>query len=213
MLFFIFLKQELKNNFKNLGLFVQNLLFFAISCAIFLIISQNSAQNGQNLLNIITISLIFSLIFANSVFLQEDFRDGTLEQMLIYLPNLEVYIVAKIVAAWVVYILPILCSILPIMWLFGQNNHHSVEIFALFGIFSICDSFVCALCASLGLSANKAPLLAVFAMPLLVPILLIAVAGFDVGNFGFAAKLLAAFALFYATLAAFAIARIVRIVI
>ncbi|HLD76614.1 MAG TPA: heme exporter protein CcmB [Rickettsiales bacterium] len=210
MIFLIFLKQELKNNLKNLGLFIQNLLFFVISCSVFLIISQNQAQN---LTNIIAISLVFSLIFANSNFLQEDFRDGTLEQIMIFLPNLEIYIAAKIIAVWIIYVLPVLLSILPIIWLVGQENSLSTEIFWLFTIFSIAANFICAFCGSLGLAANKSPIFAIFAMPLLVPILLITVSGFSSAeNFIFAVKLLTGLAIFCATLFLLATTKIVRIV-
>ncbi len=214
MVFSIFLKQELRNNFRNSGLFAQNILFFIISCAIFLIISQNGATQGQTqLINIILISLIFCLIFANGNFLQEDFRDGTLEQMIIFCPNLEIYIAAKIIANWFVFALPVLLSIFPIMWLSGLETDVILDVFVLFFLASFSINFICAFCASLGLSANKAPMIALFVFPLIVPILLIAISGLESAqSYVFAIKFLIAMVIFCGAITLLATTKIVRIV-
>lgn len=216
LLFFIFLKQELSNDLKNLGLFVQNILFFIISCAIFLIMAQNQVAQGQNaqslLTNIILISLVFSLIFANNNFLGEDFKDGTLEQMIIYCENLEVFIAAKMIVNWVIFALPLLLATPLMILASGLSQGFARDGAILFLLASFSINFICAFCASLNLAANKAPIIAIFVLPLIVPIILITLIGF-VGAEGFSSsvKILSGLAVLSAVVTIFATTRIVRI--
>ncbi len=216
LLFFIFLKQELSNNLRNLGLFVQNILFFLISCAIFLLMAQNQVAEGENaqflLTNIILISLVFSLIFANNNFLSEDFKDGTLEQMIIYCENLEVFIAAKMFANWIIFALPILITIPLMAFVNGLNKEFVSEGAILFLFASLSINFICAFCASLNLAANKAPIIAIFALPLIVPIILITLVGFFGGEGLYSSvKILCGLAVLFAVIAVFATTKIVKI--
>ena len=76
---------ELKILFKSRGRIFANILYFFIFSAIFQILSQNFDQNSHSQLFIINtlIALLTSIIAINNNFLEKDFRDGTLEQIII----------------------------------------------------------------------------------------------------------------------------------
>lgn len=221
-MFFIFFKQNIARACKNFGKVLQNILFFLISCAVFFILSQNQVDQAfspQFLMgNIIWFSLLFSLIFANSDFLAEDYRDGTIEQMIIFCPNLEVFILSKIVAAWIIFCLPILCAVPFVMAAMGANLSFIINFIILIAIASFAINFVCAFCGSLNIAGNQAPLLAILALPLIVPILLIGCGGSiggdlqDIDSFYFSLKLLSGITIFISTTLLIATTKIVKII-
>lgn len=226
--FFIFLQQNISRAYKNLGRFLQNILFFLISCAVFFLLVQNqagqsSAASSQQFLicSIIWFSLLFSLIFANGDFLAEDYRDGTIEQMIIFCPNLEIYIFSKIISAWIIFCLPILCVIPFIMAAIGVDSGFILHFTILIALASFAINFVCAFCGSLNIAGNQAPLLAILALPLIIPILLIGCGG-SVGvgsegdlaanSFYFSLKLLSGICVFVGAVLTLATTRIVRVI-
>jgi len=233
--FFIFLKQELFYNSKNSARFLQNILFFLICCTIFFILLQNqiggqiggqtqgqlqvpsSLEQSQFLTSIIIwFSLLFSILFANSDFLNEDYRDGTLEQMIIFCENLEVFIIAKIIATWIIFSLPILLMIFPVMLLMGLNSEFAKDFFILAFFASIIINFICAFCGSLNIAANKAPMITILALPLIIPVLLIACSGLigkDLGgsDFYYSLKILSGIVIFSVIITTFATTKIVKI--
>lgn len=215
ILFFIFLKQELRQSCKTPSRFLQNILFFVISCAIFLILSQNSQQNSA-IFSIIWISLLFSILFSNCEFLRDDFRDGTLEQMIIFCENLETYIFAKMIAAWLIYCLPILLTLPFIMPIMGVNFDLAWIFFITAVLGSIAINFIAAFCGSLNIAGNKAPMIAILTMPLIIPILLICASAFvdneNVESLKKTWQILSALSIFSGTIAVLAATKIVRIV-
>ena len=181
-IFLIILKQEFTLAGTNLAKIFQNFLFFFISFAVFFLISQN--QQSQILSPYLTIDailfcLIFSLIFSNSDFLFEDFSDGTLEQIIISQPNLEIFVLAKILGNWLIFSLPILISIPLISIGIGLNQNFITDFFILTTLASLTINFICAFCGSLSIAQNKAPMIAVLALPLIIPVLLIACGSFS----------------------------------
>ncbi len=221
-MFSIFLQQNLVQAGKNLGRFLQNILFFVISCVIFFILAQNQAgeASSQQFLmgNVIWFALLFSIIFANGDFLAEDYRDGTVEQMIILCPNLEIFVLSKIISAWLIFCLPILCVIPLIMVAMGADYGFITHFVILISLASFAINFVCAFCGSLNIAGNQAPLLAILALPLIIPILLIACGG-SIGagvdsadNFYFSLKLLGGICIFISSALLIATTKIVKIV-
>lgn len=219
-LFFIFLKQDLFYNSKNSARFLQNILFFLISCTIFFILSQNQSNQGQSQFLatiIIWFSLLFSILFSNSDFLNEDYCDGTLEQIIISCENLEIYIIAKIIAAWIIFSLPILITIPLVMLLIGLEGAFVISFLQAAFFATIAINFICAFCGSLNIAGNKAGLIALLAMPLIIPILLIACGGLldaALQNIEFysSLKILCGICIFLGISLTFATAKIARIV-
>ena len=93
---------ELKTHFKSRSRIFANILYFFIFSAIFQILSQNFDQNSHSQLFIINtiIALLTSIIAVNNDFLEKDFRDGSLEQIIIDCQNLEIFVIAKCLANW-----------------------------------------------------------------------------------------------------------------
>ncbi len=224
-MFLIFLQQNLLRAGKNLSRFLQNILFFVISCAVFFILAQNQADQGVSqqflMCNIIWFSLLFSLIFANGDFLAEDYRDGTIEQMIIFCPNLEVFIFAKIISSWLIFCLPILCVIPFIMAAMAADYGFIWHFIILISLASFAINFVCAFCGSLNIAENQAPLLAILALPLIIPILLIGCGGsvsngleggVNADNFYFSLKLLSGICVFVGSILLIATTKIVKII-
>ncbi len=216
--FFILLKQELLFFSKNKARFLQNILFFIISCAIFFILQQNQSNQGfEPFINIIWIVLLFSILLSNSEFLREDFRDGTLEQMIIYCENLEVFIFTKIISAWIIFCLPILLIVPLLLMALGLSVNYSLHFVMLAAFASLAINFISAFCGSLNIAGNKAPMIAILTMPLIIPILLIASTAFngqalEEDSFYLALKILSAICVFSGAIAVVATTKIVKIV-
>ncbi|MBU6339759.1 MAG: heme exporter protein CcmB [Rickettsiales bacterium] len=176
-MFLAILRNEFLLISRNLSKIIQNFLFFFISFAVFFLLSQN--QQNQTLepyliVNVILFCLTFNLIISNSDFLSEDFRDGTLEQMIISQPNLEIFVLAKMLANWLIFSLPILIAIFPMALLLGFDPNNIYYFLIILSLASIVINFICAFCGSLSIVKNKAPMIAILALPLIIPTLLFA---------------------------------------
>lgn len=213
MLFFDLLKLEFIKTKKNSGLFLQNILFFVISNAIFLLLAKDQNLNLQNYLAIIIlISLIFSLIFVSSNFLNQDFEDGTLEQIILVCENFEIFILAKIIANWFFYGFSIIISSYFLIKLLGISDEFNFKFLTLLFFSSISISAICGFCSSLNLSTNKSFLIAIFIFPLIIPVLLIMISGiFDQELFFKSLKILLAIDILFLIISVFSVSKIVKI--
>lgn len=219
-IFWIILRQEFTLAGKNLGKVLQNFLFFFISLSIFFLISQNNISQGnssESLINATLFCLIFSLIFSNSDFLHEDVKDGTLDQIIISQPNLEVYIFAKMLGNWLIFSFPILLSLPLVSVMIGLNQNVAQDFTILTILASLTINFICAFCGSLGVAQNKSPMIAILAMPLVIPILLIACGNFSGGEssaeiFSSSLKILSGICIFVGSICVLATAKIMKII-
>lgn len=173
--FLIILQQELKLSLVNSGKIFTNFLFFIILSSIFTILSKNFAipeNNGDYLISIILFCLISSSIFTNSSFLQEDFEDGTLEQIARKVENLESYILAKILNNFIINNLPIILSAPFIISLNNIELNLANLTITLF-LTSLTINFISCLSGSLSTLKNSAPISAVIMLPLIIPVLIL----------------------------------------
>jgi heme exporter protein B len=211
--FWIIFHHELQISFRHLGKIFANFLFFLISVAIFLLLSQNQDNQGSTAFYSITViwfSLLSCLIFSAAEFLKKDFDDGTIEQILTSCDNFEIFVLAKMLANWLICALPILISTFPISALIGLDQEMSVNFLILIFLATLSINFICTFCGSLSVLGNSAPMIAVIALPLIIPILLLAYSGlsFDTSaNF----KILAGLCIFIGSISVFATAKIVKI--
>jgi heme exporter protein B len=196
--FWIIFLQELKLGFRHLERILANLLFFVIFLAVFFLLS--SGQENQALGDVIFIwfSLLAALIFSNSDFLKKDFEDGSLEQIILAVENLEVAVFAKMMASWIICC----AAILPLVYFLKFD----LELVIILLLGSLVINFLCCLCGSLSMLGNAAPVISVIILPLIIPTLLLAQGDFEVSL-----KLLAALTVFSGGIAVFATARIVKI--
>jgi len=211
--FLIIFYHELLLSFRSLGKIFANFLFFLISVAIFLLLSQNQENQGSTTFYSITIiwfSLLSCLIFSAAEFLKKDFDDGTIEQILNSCDNFEIFVLAKMLANWLICALPILISAWPISTLIGLDSATSKNFLILIFLATLTINFICTFCGSLSVLGNSAPIIAVIALPLIIPILLLAQSGLDSETLA-SFKILAGLCILSGSVSVFATAKIVKI--
>jgi heme exporter protein CcmB len=178
--FFIVFWHEILLSFRNFGKILANFLFFLISLAIFSFMASDQHNQGSTAfyaISAIWFSLLFSLVFSATDFLKKDFEDGEIEQALVDCANFEVFILAKIFANWLVAALPILISSALIFSAISANQASVSDFVILIFLASLIINFICTFCGSLSILGNSAPMIAVIALPLIIPTLLIAYSG------------------------------------
>lgn len=213
-LFFIIFFHEIRLLLQSLHKIYANLLFFVISIVTFLIIAQgfiNKDFESFYVVALILFSLCSSLIFSSSEFLKEDFDDGTLEQVVAKIDNFEIFILAKILANWLVRILPIILFC-PVVTTMSGIKIDLINLLITLAISSIAISFIANFCGSLAIIGNISPVISLIIMPLLIPILLLCYDGIfnqDSSMIG----ILCAIAIFSMSLSVLATAKMVKIII
>ncbi len=211
--FWIIFYHEILLFSRHLSKIFANFLFFIISVTIFSLLSQNQDYQGLTVFYSITIiwfSLLSCLIFSSDDFLKRDFDDGTIEQALNSVDNFEIFVLAKMLANWLVSSLPILVSIVPLSLGIGLDQALTTNLILSAFLATLAINFICGFCGSLSILGNSAPMIGVIAMPLIIPILLIAFGCLDNESVsGF--KILAGLVIFVGSISVFATAKIVKI--
>ena len=211
--FWIIFHHELQISFRHLGKIFANFLFFLISVAIFFLISQNQDNQASTAFYSITIiwfSLLSCLIFSAAEFLKKDFDDGTIEQVLTSIENFEIFVLAKMLANWMICALPILLSVIPLSLAIGFDQSLIINFLILIFLATLAINFICSFCGSLSVLGNSAPMIAVIALPLIIPILLIAYSGLNENSLT-SFKILAGLCIFIGCISVFATAKIIKI--
>ena len=203
---------ELKILFKFRGRIFANILYFFIFLAIFQILTQNFDQNLHSQFFIIgtIIALLTSIIAVNNDFLEKDFRDGSLEQIIIDCQNLEIFVIAKCLANWLSssFLIALLASIILKISNFEILNFW--QFFLVLILNSLSLNFLLALCGSLSMLGGFASMIAVIAIPLALPILIITSATIS-ENYELNIKILLALTILIITISSFACAKIIKI--
>jgi len=211
--FFIVLRHELLLSFRNFGKVLANFLFFLISLSVFSLLDsgqENQGLTASHTIAVIWFSLLFCLIFSATEFLKKDFEDGSIEQALVDCDNFEIFILAKMVGNWLVSALPILISAPLISLALGLNEGSIADFVILIFLASLIINFICTFCGSLSSLGNSAPMIAVIALPLIIPVLLIAYSG-ATSDFWTSFKLLCGLCIFSGCASFFATAKIIKI--
>lgn len=214
-LFQIILYQELLLSWHNLAKIFANLLFFLISVAVFFLISQQQQYKDSLIflsISIIWFSLLSCLIFSTSEFLKRDFHDGTIEQILTSVENFEIAILAKMIANWIITALPILVASTIIAIIMELNISLIYNFVIMVFLASLAINFICSFCGSLSILENSAPTIGIIAMPLIIPIILIAHGGLiyeDMSSW----KIILGLVVFSGAILTFATAKIVTIAV
>jgi heme exporter protein CcmB len=203
---------ELKILFKFRGRIFANILYFFIFLAIFQILTQNFDQNLHSQFFIIgtIIALLTSIIAVNNDFLEKDFRDGSLEQIIIDCQNLEIFVIAKCLANWLSssFLIALLASIILKISNFEILNFW--QFFLVLILNSLSLNFLLALCGSLSMLGGFASMIAVIAIPLALPILIITSATIS-ENYELNIKILLALTILIIAISSFACAKIIKI--
>jgi heme exporter protein B len=212
-IFLIIFKQEILTSLHHFGKILANFLFFIISVAVFLLLAQNQQNQDFSKIYSITIiwfSLLFCLIFSAAEFLKKDFDDGTIEQIFLHCENFEVFILAKMLGNWLTSSLPILIFTLPLGILIELDQSLINKLLILVFLASLLINFICTFCGSLSALGNSAPMISIIALPLIIPILLVAYSGmFE--EFEVSVKILLGLCVFLGPILTFTTSKIIKI--
>ncbi len=214
MIFFTIFAQEILLLRRNLNKILANFLFFIISAVIFLLLGQGQENLGSNAIYniaIIWFSLLFLIIFSAGDFAKRDFEDGTIEQIMNSLDNLEIYVLAKSLALFFVNILPVAIAATFLTKITQTNEIKPLEMLFLIILTGICVNFICCFCGSLSILGNSAPMISIIAMPLIIPIMLISFGGILNDNIINSCKILLGLSVLTACCSIFASAKIIKI--
>ena len=211
-IFKIIFFHELKILFKSRGKAIANVLYFFIFLAIFQILTQNFEKNLHSQLFVIgtIIALLTSIITINNDFLEKDFRDGSLEQIIIDCQNLEIFVIAKCLANWLSssFLITLLASI--ILKISGFEILNFWQFFLVLILNSLSLSFLLAFCGSLSMLGGFTSMISIIAIPLALPILIITSATIN-ENYQLNIKMLFALTILIIAVSSFACAKIIKI--
>ena len=211
------IERDLKLAFSNISQIFNQIVFFFITISIFAISLDGFAFESAAIYKICIIwfCLIFSIIIGIGNFLKEDFLDGNLEQFLIGSNNFEIIILAKIIANWLIYCLPLIIFI-PLSAIILKIDYITWQNLTLISIIItlIINLFGC-FCAALCVSCDKnQSLLTILILPLIIPVIIFANSAFiDGENFSNSILFLGLILIFLAPILVFLTSLSIKIVV
>lgn len=210
-------RRDLKLAIRSTGQWLNPVLFFVIVVTLFpLGIGPGPAMLATIAPGVLWVSALLAMMLSLDALFANDFRDGTLEQMVLSGQPLTVIVLAKVMAHWSISGLPLIL-VSPLLGLMMQLPEGSYLVLLgslVLGTLSL--SFIGAIGAALIVSVNQGGvLLSLLVLPLTVPVLIFgsgAVASAGLG-LGVSAQfsLLATVLFFAVSLAPLAIAAALRV--
>jgi len=176
-MFFILLKREFRLLYKKKIELLQLLVFILLGLLIFPLAAGPErallASAGRGYMWIIQLFMIF---LSGKLFYEEDYRDGSLEQLFLQIPALEMLIIAKYIAYSLNLILISLISLPFLGLLFGIEAGTIMKTAASLIIGIPCLAAIAGFGASLTLGSRKAGLITpIILTPLYIPVLIFSV--------------------------------------
>ena len=168
------LKRDLLVAYKRKNDIFNPFMFFLIVCSLFPIgISPDPVRLGEIASGVLWISALLASLLAMDSLYQNDFEDGSLEQLLISPHPLYFLVLAKNIAHWLVSGLPVvIVSPLVAYMLSLPGDAYSIMFFTLLvgtPVLSLMGSIGVALTVGLG---SRGLILAVITLPMSVPVLI-----------------------------------------
>jgi len=212
ILFKILFYHQLRINLTSKGRIIANILYFIVFFSIFQILTQNLAKNQSHELLVIStiLSILLAIICINNDFLGDDYRDGSLEQAIIFCPNLEIYFSAKCLANWLSSCLPIIASACLIYQIEEFSIGNLGQLFLILVLGSLALSFLLALCEILTTTGILSSIIFILALPLALPILIIMALCFS--NFENNITILSALTILIISISSVAGAKLIKII-
>lgn len=169
-----FFQRDLKLAFRSTGQWLNPLLFFVIVVSLFpLGIGPTPNMLATIAPGVLWVSALLAMMLSLDTVFAHDFRDGTLEQIVVSGNPLSVIVFGKVMAHWVTSGLPlvILSPLLGLMMQLPSGSYLVLIISLLLGTLSL--SFIGAIGAALTVSINQGGvLLSLLVLPLTVPVLI-----------------------------------------
>jgi len=171
--FYYEFKRMIKIYFRNKSHILNSFIFFLLSISVIHIGIGPGDIPESSTAGIIISYLIFTIILTSELMLEEDYRNGTLEEFQILGVAFEFILAAKYFAFALILILVSLFAI-PIASLFFEISLSSLPIFFLISfLVTINISLLALLCSAFTLGLNSSPLLPLLILPLSFPVLII----------------------------------------
>lgn len=167
-------KRDLKLAFRSTGQWLNPMLFFVIVVTLFpLGIGPGPGMLSTIAPGVLWVSALLAMMLSLDALFANDFRDGTLEQMVLSGHPLSVMVIGKVMAHWVTSGLPlvILSPLLGLMMQLPDGAYLVLVGSLILGTLSL--SFIGAIGAALIVSVNQGGvLLSLLVLPLTVPVLI-----------------------------------------
>ena len=211
-----FFQRDLKLAVRSTGQWLNPLLFFVIVVSLFpLGIGPTPNMLATIAPGVLWVSALLAMMLSLDSVFAHDFRDGTLEQIVVSGNPLSVIILGKVLAHWVTSGLPLvlLSPLLGLMMQLPGGSYGVLVLSLLLGTLSL--SFIGSIGAALTVSINQGGvLLSLLVLPLTVPVLIfgsgaVASVGLELGASA-QLSLLAAIAALSVSLAPLAISGAIR---
>jgi heme exporter protein B len=203
------IKHELLIGLKSLSNLIHLVVFFFISVAIFAISLNIDSGNTKTSIAVIWLCIIFSILLVGNKSFEEDFTDGTFEQLFLNGYSFEIIIFGKIIANWTLGALPLIIFLPISSLILGIDSNLIPKLLAIFLIATLLISFITSFSYSLILSSSKTSFLAIIlALPLLIPIIIFANNAVD--DFGNSVIFLLALLFFTIPIALFATTAVLK---
>lgn len=211
-----YFSRDLKLAFRSAGQWLNPLLFFVIVVSLFpLGIGPSPNMLATISPGILWVSALLAMMLSLDTLFANDFRDGTLEQIVVSGNPLSVIVFGKVLAHWVTSGLPLvlLSPLLGLMLHMPAESYIILMLSLLLGTWSL--SFIGAVGAALTVSIHQGGvLLSLLVLPLTVPVLIFGSGAVSAVALGLGASaqlsLLAAIAALSASLAPLAISGAIR---
>ena len=210
-MFFTIIAYEINNLWFKSQQFVVSLLFFMVFLVIFQFLHHATSVNQQSLflLAVILSSLLVILGFFQN-FCHTDIADGTIEQMLLLFGNFEKFILAKILASWLGVAFPMIVGAGFLAMLQSFSLLNIAKILAIITISTLTISFISAMSGVVANNFRSLGYMAIIALPLILPILLLSYLAFS-DDFWQNYQVLLAISCFILTTTTFATTKIVKL--
>ncbi|ASI88622.1 MULTISPECIES: heme exporter protein CcmB [Vibrio] len=211
------IRRELLIAFRRQADIFNPLWFFIIVITLFpLSIGPEPNLLARIAAGIVWVAALLSALLSLERLFKDDFQDGSLEQMMLMPIPLQLVVIAKIIAHWLLTGLPliIISPLLAILLSLDSNTWIAVVLTLLVGTPTL--SFIGAIGVALTVGLQKGGvLLSLLVLPLYIPILIFATSAIDAASLGVAYNgqlaLLAAMLAGAMTLTPFAISAALRV--
>ena len=202
--FFLVLKRDLTIAFRHRDDIINPLLFFVIIVTLFpLGIGPETQTLSRIAPGVIWIAALLSTLLSLDRLFKSDYRDGSLEQMLLSPHPIFLLVLAKIIAHWLITGLPLIliAPLLAVLLHLNESSYGALMWSLLFGTPAL--SLLGAVGVALTVGIKKGGvLLSLLVLPLYIPVLIFATSAIDTASLGlpYSGQLAIIAALFFGSL-------------
>ncbi|WP_375750857.1 heme exporter protein CcmB [Vibrio sp. HN007] len=211
------IRRELLIAFRRQADILNPLWFFIIVITLFpLSIGPEPNLLARIAAGIIWVAALLSVLLSMERLFRDDFADGALEQMMLFPVPLQVVVISKVIAHWLLTGLPLILisPLLAVLLSLDFNTWKTVVLTLLVGTPTL--SFIGAIGVALTVGLQKGGvLLSLLILPLFIPVLIFATSAIDAASLGMAYNgqlaIMAAMLVGSITLTPFAISAALRV--